>query len=193
MLTRAQPFHLGHLTVLRKIAEENDKVLLLVGSANKEDTRRNPFPIDMRMEQIEDAICYYLPEKYRNKIKVVPLNDWSMEDFYSAAEEWGNYLYYTVVYFMGVKKFRFYYNDDIKIVQNWFNENIAKRVEIRTMNRTNTAAGISSTYLRNLILKEDYNTVKSYLLESVTDAQFLAMKRVLKQVERAPKDDFIME
>lgn len=48
MLTRAQPFHNGHMSLLEKILNENDKALILIGSSEKSGTERNPFPVVIR-------------------------------------------------------------------------------------------------------------------------------------------------
>ena len=41
-LSRMQPLHMGHLGMIDKALSENDKLLILIGSANKEGTIRNP-------------------------------------------------------------------------------------------------------------------------------------------------------
>jgi len=41
-LSRMQPLHIGHLGIIDKVLAENDKLLILIGSANKKGTVRNP-------------------------------------------------------------------------------------------------------------------------------------------------------
>lgn len=41
-LSRMQPLHIAHLGMIDKALSENDKVIVLIGSANKEGTIRNP-------------------------------------------------------------------------------------------------------------------------------------------------------
>lgn len=192
MLTRAQPFHLGHLKTLKLILEENDFALLIIGSANKCGTKRNPFPVKMRKKQVKDAIHFYMPLEEK-RVKVITLNDWSKEDFTPAVKEWGQYLYYVTVNAIGAKKFRFYYNDDIHVVEDWFTEVLKERIKFRTLDRSDVADGISSTQLRCDILQKKYKDVKQNLLQTVTKKDFLEMKNILKKVEKNPLDDYMME
>lgn len=192
MLTRAQPFHLGHLKTLNLILEENDYALLIIGSANKSGTKRNPFPVKMRKKQVKDAIHFYMPLN-EERVKIITLNDWSKEDFTPAVKEWGQYLYYVIVNAVGTKTFRFYYNDDISIVENWFTDVLKERIEFRTLDRSEIAGGISSTKLRCDILQKKYTEVQPVLLQTVTKKDFLKMKKILQEVEKSPLDDYMME
>lgn len=192
MLTRAQPFHLGHLKTLSLILEENDYALLIIGSANKSGTKRNPFSVKMRKKQVKDAIHFYMPLN-EERVKIITLNDWSKEDFTPAVKEWGQYLYYVTVNAIGTKKFRFYYNDDIHVVEDWFTEVLKERIEFRTLDRSETAGGISSTKLRCDILQKKYTEVQPVLLQTVTKKDFLEMKKILQEVEKNPLDDYMME
>lgn len=192
MLTRAQPFHMGHLYMIKEILNENDEVLLMIGSANKVRTKRNPLSIKTRMKQVKKAIQYYLPLD-EGRIKVVPLDDWSMENYSPAVKEWGNFLYYSIVFNIGVKSFNFYYNDDISTVLDWFVEPLQERVNVRTMDRSKIADGVSATKVRDLILHSDYNTVMKYMPKTFSLEDFMIVRKVLKQVEKEPKGDFIMK
>ena len=50
ILSRCQPLHKGHIDMINKALKENDKVLFIIGSANKYSTIRNPFNINMRIK-----------------------------------------------------------------------------------------------------------------------------------------------
>lgn len=54
-ITRAQPFHNGHLKVLKKMLAENDRVLLIVGSADMFRPARNPFSIGYRTNSVKNG------------------------------------------------------------------------------------------------------------------------------------------
>ena len=47
-LARMQPLHNAHLWLIDKALEENDKVLVVLGSENKVDMLRNPYNINLR-------------------------------------------------------------------------------------------------------------------------------------------------
>jgi len=53
---RFQPFHLGHLSVVRDILEESEKVIILLGSANEKSTPENPFSVREREEMIKRVL-----------------------------------------------------------------------------------------------------------------------------------------
>lgn len=49
---RFQPFHNGHLEVIRKASKLAEKVLIIIGSANAHQNVRNPFTYSQRVEMI---------------------------------------------------------------------------------------------------------------------------------------------
>ncbi len=73
LVGRFQPFHRGHLEVVRAIrAERPDEALLLgIGSAQESYTLENPFTSGERFEMISRAIS----EAKVDRIEIVPLPD----------------------------------------------------------------------------------------------------------------------
>lgn len=55
ILARFQPVHQGHMALINKACSENDKVILLVGSADKFN-ERNPIPLNFRIQMLEEAL-----------------------------------------------------------------------------------------------------------------------------------------
>jgi nicotinamide-nucleotide adenylyltransferase len=53
---RFQPYHLGHQAVLKKIAQEVDEIVIVIGSAQESHTPENPFTGGERMEMIYSAL-----------------------------------------------------------------------------------------------------------------------------------------
>jgi len=53
---RFQPFHLGHLEAVKKILEENDEVVIVVGSSQYSHTLQNPFTTGERITMIRLAL-----------------------------------------------------------------------------------------------------------------------------------------
>ena len=69
---RFQPFHKGHLFLIKKALEKADKIIIGIGSANIIDVN-NPIDFEMRKKIIK-AVFY--KEKIEDKlIKIVPLDD----------------------------------------------------------------------------------------------------------------------
>ncbi len=53
---RFQPFHNGHLMVVKGMVKTCGKVIILVGSAQESRTERNPFTVAERREMIQRAL-----------------------------------------------------------------------------------------------------------------------------------------
>lgn len=104
-LTRLQPLHNGHLGMIDKALAENDKVIIVIGSKNKEGTIRNPIGIGLRREILEEALEEKYGKDYEEKIEVTELSDWSMETDIDSNLEWGRYLYYNIVSVARTEKF----------------------------------------------------------------------------------------
>ena len=63
VLGRFQPFHYGHLNLIKNIVKTKIEPLICIGSAQHSHTAENPFSIDERKEMIEavmkDLNCEY--------------------------------------------------------------------------------------------------------------------------------------
>lgn len=70
---RFQPFHLGHMHAIKRLLEEFDEVVIVIGSAQEGFTCRNPFTSGERMEMIK----YSLEEEDADlkRIWIVPIPD----------------------------------------------------------------------------------------------------------------------
>ncbi len=53
---RFQPFHLGHLRVVKMLLESFDEIVIVVGSAQEGYTCRNPFTAGERLEMIRETL-----------------------------------------------------------------------------------------------------------------------------------------
>lgn len=181
-LSRMQPLHIGHLGMIDKALSENDRVIILIGSANKEKTIRNPIGIDLRREILNEALKERFNKNDRDRITVKELPDWSSEDDIASNLEWGRYLYYNVVSVSGRKDFTMYFSDEPGIIENWFqDEIIRKRINLKIFERDNMFEAVSSTKIRNAFLNKD----KEYIQKSVPDAvmrRFDTIYEILEEV-----------
>lgn len=73
---RFQPFHLGHLQVIKQGLEQADYLVVLVGSARSPRCHRNPFTFAERKEMIRGA----LKGTDRERVIVLPLEDAAYND-----------------------------------------------------------------------------------------------------------------
>lgn len=114
ILARFQPIHNGHLALIKKACSENDKVLLLVGSADKVN-KRNPIPIKVRIKLLETALE---DEGLLSRCIIQPLND--LTDESDNSQDWGFYLYANIVSIIKESHFNIYYSDGYEIITTWF-------------------------------------------------------------------------
>lgn len=69
---RFQPFHNGHLAVLRHALETAPACIVVIGSAYQARTPKNPFTWEERVEMIRLA----LPEADRGRVSFIPVRDY---------------------------------------------------------------------------------------------------------------------
>lgn len=68
---RFQPFHKGHLAVIREVLAQCDDLIVVIGSAEESHTARNPFTAGERFQMI--LSCLTMEE--RTRILIVPIRD----------------------------------------------------------------------------------------------------------------------
>ena len=122
ILFRAQPFHNGHLAQIRRAIEDVRKLdislYIFVGSADKSGTKRNPIPIDVRLDLVKSSLEEAFNSIQLRNIHVVPLND--LSDEANNTHSWGEYLYNKMCEYTGDTDFIFYYSDKPEIALSWF-------------------------------------------------------------------------
>ena len=154
-LSRIQPLHIGHLGIIEKALNENDKIIILIGSKNKNGTIRNPLNVKLRKEILEEALEEKLGINYKEKIIISELPDWSMETDIASNVEWGRYLYYNIVSLGEQKSFSIYFSDDKEIIEKWFEDSLRERITFRLFERNNMFNAVSSTKIREAFLSDD--------------------------------------
>ena len=127
---RFQPFHIGHMSVIKEIIKESDKIIIGIGSSQYCHTKDNPFSYKERKEIIEAE----LKENIQN-YEIISIPDFHDDD------QWINYI---------IKKYNF---DVIYSGNSWvkrlFKENGFKVKEVIFEH------DIDGTLLRNLIAKDN--------------------------------------
>lgn len=56
MIGRFQPFHLGHLKLVRQILDENSEIIIIIGSSQANYTIKNPFTAGERVWMIRNSL-----------------------------------------------------------------------------------------------------------------------------------------
>ncbi len=96
-VTRAQPFHLGHLRVIRDILEGDKRVVIAIGSSQMKNTRKNPFSAREREEMINRALkagrtrnyeIVRIPDLFNDQLWVARVNRVCRFDFVYSMNPW---------------------------------------------------------------------------------------------------------
>jgi nicotinamide-nucleotide adenylyltransferase len=69
---RFQPFHLGHLEVLKRILKEYYELIIIVGSAQHSHTVENPFTAGERIQMITETLD---EEGISKRVYIIPVDD----------------------------------------------------------------------------------------------------------------------
>ena len=169
IIARLQPIHKGHLELVRQALNENDEVLVLIGSADKLN-KRNPIPIAMRFDLAKKAISEEFGED-ASRIKIVPFNDLTNET--DNSHDWGFYLYSHIVGITKSPEFTIYYSDGFEIIMQWFPPFITRDfVSFKLNARGAIHNNLSATKVRQMIVNGDEEELKdavpTCVLENVT-------------------------
>lgn len=166
ILFRAQPFHYGHLAQIKRAFSElrnNDMDLyIIVGSADKFNTKRNPIPINIRLDLINGVLEKEFSFKQRQHIKVGSLVD--LSDEANNTYSWGNYLYNAMCQFSGDTEFIFYYSDKPEIALSWFDDRVRNHICFKFLSRVDN---INATQVREYLLDNNIKELKKSLPDYV--------------------------
>ena len=69
---RFQPFHVGHLKVIKWILKEYDKVFIAIGSSQESNTSKNPFTLEERKKMIDNSLKSEGVKKKKYEIFGIP-------------------------------------------------------------------------------------------------------------------------
>lgn len=169
IIARLQPVHNGHLALIDKAIQENDEVIVYIGSANKFNAR-NPLPIHLRQQLLTDAILErYGKENQKCAIRIAALDD--LTDETDNSHDWGFYLYSKIVTDTKNPNFTIYYSDGFEIITTWFPAFLLRNnVSLSLLARNATEAGISATQVREMIMNDSEDLYK-YVPKSVLNAR----------------------
>jgi len=68
---RFQPFHKGHLSVIREALKTCDELIVVIGSAEDSHTDKNPFTAGERYQMLLSSLT---PEE-RSRVNIIPVRD----------------------------------------------------------------------------------------------------------------------
>ena len=165
---RFQPFHCGHESIVHKMLEECDKVVIAIGSAQESNTKSNPFRYEYRRFIIQKVF----PE-YFNRIIIVGIAD---RENPSDDKSWGEYLLDTIYQNINIKPDVIYQGTENKH-NRWFDS-----FDIPIINIDRGLLEVSATEIRKAILEKDFDYYKKFMPEALY-SEFKNLRKVLKDVE----------
>jgi nicotinamide-nucleotide adenylyltransferase len=149
---RFQPFHLGHLEVVKLILRKVDELIIVVGSAQYSHTKNNPFTVGERIRMIRES----LKEAKINldRVQITPITDVNVH---------GIWVHYISLY---VGKFDIVFSND-PLTSELFNEEGFRVESIPYFKREI----YSSTEIRNRILaNENWRELVSKSVSNIIDS-----------------------
>ena len=191
-IARFQPLHKAHMYVIEKALKECDKVVIMLGSSNKENMPRNPFNFRLRKELVSESLSNIHD---MTKIQIYQFPDWSQENKVNDDIVWGHYLYYNIVSRINQKNFTLYYSDNPDVVKNWFDDEVKDYISFCFLDRNKVFEGLSSTKIRQALL--DFTPeAKKYLYKVLPEAVFESVEElrdIIVKVHNNPTKDFDMK
>lgn len=92
---RFQPLHNGHMSVISRMFEECDVVIIAIGSAQEHGTKKNPFSYGLRSNIIFNAFS----SKATRRLIIIPIVD---RENPSNDASWGDYVFKIVETYTGL-------------------------------------------------------------------------------------------
>ena len=101
-IMRAQPFHIGHESIIRQMLDQCDVAVVLLGSAQESRTAKNPFTVAERKQMIENVFG-------RNVLisGITDLGNIKLWAGYVLANVWKNFGLVPDAYYSGLEQDRF--------------------------------------------------------------------------------------
>ena len=118
---RFQPLHIGHTSIIDRMLEECEQVIVAVGSAQESGTERNPLSYPWRQLFITETYHEYLGRMY-----IVPISD---RENYSEDSSWGDYLFEQLREH-GVPQPDVIYEGKEDVRQNWYDNQTVSVIKI---------------------------------------------------------------
>ena len=180
ILFRAQPFHNGHLHMVKQAIKDCQEIgtelHVIIGSADKSGTKRNPIPVEERIDLVKNSIADAVTESEFKKIHIWQLPD--LSDEANNTHSWGRYLYHEIISRAGDDNMIFFYSDKPEIVLSWFDTYHRNHIAFKFVERHNS---FNATDVRIHIKYNDVSELKRELPPYV----FQNLDRIRPYIENA--------
>ena len=143
---RFQPIHIGHESIIRKMLDECDQVIIAIGSAQESGTKRNPFTFEQRADFITNV---FYRERLSGQMIIMPLND---REVPSNDASWGDYVFRSVYAWCRVRPDAIYEGEEEE--RNTWYDNL----DVDVVRVSRSLIRVSATLVRQLL----ESTIPSY-------------------------------
>lgn len=141
---RFQPFHIGHLYIIKEALKECEKLVVAIGSAQEARTEKNPFNFYERMSFIAASLSWEELER----IVIIGVNDRENKEDNSS---WGEYLINEVLRLTDLQP-GICFTGEEQIRQHWFDT-----VEIDEKVISRDDIPVSATMVREAVRNNNKN------------------------------------
>ena len=173
VLGRFQGLHIGHEAVIRKALSLCDRVIVLIGSADKSGTSHDPFPASLRREMLEAAF----PRLSKNgRLILQPLNDLGVGN----VPAWGDYVLSSAREAAGEVDCVVYGDEDK--CRTWF----PNHPDLRYVSLNRSLIDVNATKLRKIILNGDEAAYRKYTAKGL-HAYFPQLRGILREIAEKEK------
>ena len=171
---RFQPIHIGHESIIRRMLNECEQVIIAVGSAQESGTIRNPFTFEQRADLI---INVFYQQAIAGRMSVIPISD---RENPSNDASWGDYLFRSVYNLTGVIPDAVYEGEEEER-STWYDN---WRVSIERVSRLDVP--VSATQLREALANEDDRLMFStyQMLPVAIQYRIRDMRRVIQDAKQ---------
>lgn len=169
---RFQPIHIGHESIIRKMLNECEQIIVAVGSAQESGTERNPFTFEQRADLIINVFYHYI---IAGRMSVIPLRD--RTNLVNDAS-WGDYVFQNVWNITHQVPDVVYEGEEAER-NTWYNN---LDVEVVRVPRDEILA--SATMIRNGLKGENYpSTTTCLLIPRAIRYRIEDMRRVINEIK----------
>ena len=165
---RFQPFHRGHESVVRKMLEDCERVIIAIGSAQESGTNVNPFRYEYRRLMIQKVFPNYF-----DRIIILGITD---RIHPSDDESWGEYLLNNIYQNIKIRPDVIYQGIEDKH-SHWFDS-----FDIPVVNIDRDLLKVSATEIRKAILEENFTRFKTFMPKAL-HSEFKNLKEILKDAK----------
>jgi NAD+ synthase len=140
VIGRFQPFHLGHAKMIETALQKTYKVIVIVGSSNKQNTKENPCAVKTRIEMIRNWLRL---KGVEDRVEIKTLKD---RKHYSEIG-YGDYIIKKCK--LNPNKTIFIMGDD-SVRESWFSAKLKDKLEFIKLDRESLS--ISGTMVRDYLI-----------------------------------------